>query len=85
MDNHTAQELKDNIKLYCQIKDNLKRLTEQKKNLEQYIINTMNEYDLTTVELPDGNVLNYQMKESISVGKEKAKAKSKKAPAGEDD
>jgi hypothetical protein len=88
MDSQTSAELKHNIKTYGQVKENIKTLTEQKKLLEKFIIDTMNTYDLTTVELADGNVLNYQFKESISLGKEKGKkkgTKTKKSSSEDDD
>lgn len=66
-------KLKPDVVRYLQIKDQLKSLIDEKKNLEKRICETMAKYNVTTVELPDGKFLNYEVKESIAVKKEKDK------------
>lgn len=77
MDSDTTEKLKYEVRTYSQLKEEIKNLTEQKKKLEQVIIETMNQFNIDALELPDGKMLNYQMKEVISIDKDK-KRKGKK-------
>jgi hypothetical protein len=68
-------KLKPNVVRYLQIKEQLKSLMDEKKVLERTICETMAKHDVTTVELPDGKFLNYEVKESIAIKKDKEKEK----------
>lgn len=70
--------LKKQVSEYCMLKEDLKKMTERKNQLEKTICSTMDEFDISTLELPNGNVLNYKVKESLSLTKEKSKAKNSK-------
>jgi hypothetical protein len=75
-------ELKNQVSEYTQIKEQLKKLMDRKKELEQIICSTMNEHEVSTIELSNGTNLNYNFKESLKFSKEKPKQnpKSKSKP-----
>jgi hypothetical protein len=79
MDQATHLELSRNANMLSQIKANLKTLTDQKKILEKYVFDVMNEHDLTELLLSDGSVLNYNVKESITISKDKKKKQKEKS------
>lgn len=62
--------IKQKINRYLQVKESLKVLNEEKKELEKTICDTMADNKLTSIELPNGSVINYLTKESITVKKE---------------
>ncbi len=66
--------IKQKINRYLQVKESLKVLNEEKKELEKIICDTMSENKLTSIELPNGSVINYLTKESITIKKEKDNA-----------
>jgi len=70
--------LKRQVAEYCTLKEYLKRMTERKNQLEKAICSTMDEFEITTLELPNGSNLNYKVKETLSLTKEKAKTKKEK-------
>ena len=63
--------IKQKINRYLQLKETLKSINEEKKELEKSICDTMADNNLTSIELPNGSVLNYSTKDSITVRKEK--------------
>jgi hypothetical protein len=63
--------IKQKINRYIQLKESLKSMNEEKKELEKSICDTMSENNLTSIELPNGSVINYQTRESISIKKDK--------------
>lgn len=67
--------LKRQISEYVQIKEDIKKIMDRKKQLEKMICTTMDENQISTVELPDGMNLNYQVKEALTLTKEKNKTK----------
>ena len=58
-----------------EVKEELKKQGDRKKLLEKIICTIMSERNLSTVELPDGTNLNYQVKDIITITKEKGKKK----------
>lgn len=56
---------------YVRVKDEIKVLTEKKNHLEKEICETMNENRIDKLELPDGSVINYHVKGSLKLIKEK--------------
>jgi hypothetical protein len=71
------ETLKRSVAEYVLLKEDLKRMTDRKNQLEKAICSTMDEFEITTFELPNGNSLTYKVKESLSMIKEKTKAKNK--------
>ncbi len=67
--------LKQRINEYVEVKEELKKQGERKKLLEKIICTIMNERNISTVELPDGMNINYQVKDALIVSKEKGKKK----------
>lgn len=63
--------IKQKINRLLQVKESLKVLNEEKKELEKIICDTMVDNKLTSIELPNGSVINYLTKESITIKKEK--------------
>lgn len=61
--------LKPEVARYLQLKEQIKTLTEQKKILERTITETMAKHDISTIELPNGQTLNYELKETINIKK----------------
>ena len=72
--------LKKQVAEYLAIKSDLKKMTERKNELEKTICSTMEEFDIDTLQLPDGNNLNYKVKETLSLTKDKAKKKKETEP-----
>jgi len=70
--------LKRQVSEYCLLKEDIKRMTDRKNQLEKTICGTMDEFDVSSLELPDGKILNYRVKESLILGKDKTKAKKEK-------
>ncbi len=70
--------LKQQITEYLQIKEDIKKITDRKKLLEKKICDTMNEYNVATFELPNGSNLNYQIKNALTLTKEKVARPPKK-------
>lgn len=70
--------LKKQVAEYVQLKEELKRMTDRKNQLEKAICSTMDEFEISTLELPGGNSLNYRVKETLSLTKEKTKTKKEK-------
>jgi len=70
--------LKRQIEEYIIVKEDLKKITDRKKQLEKTICTMMDENNISTVELRDGSNLNYQIKESLALTKEKGKTKKEK-------
>lgn len=71
--------LKRQVAEYCTLKEDLKRMTDRKNQLEKAICATMDEFEIATLELPNGNGnLNYKVKESLSLTKDKTKTKKEK-------
>jgi len=82
-------QLKKQVTELIAVKDEIKRLTERKKVLEKAICETMNHEDVDKLELPNGSTLTYQIKDVLTLKKEKegtsAKTKTKgKAKAKSD-
>jgi len=71
-------QLKKQVAEYVQLKEDLKRMTERKNLLEKAICSTMDEFEISTLELPNGNSINYKIKETLSLTKEKTKSKKEK-------
>lgn len=71
-------QLKKQIAEYCMLKEDIKKMTERKNQLEKAICSTMDEFEISTVELPNGDSLNYKVKETLSLTKEKTKSKKEK-------
>lgn len=72
------EDLKSQVAEFTQIKESIKKLTERKKELEQIICVTMEENEVSTIELPNGSNLNHKVKDSLSISKEKAERKPRK-------
>lgn len=70
--------LKKQVAEYVALKEELKRMTDRKNQLEKAICSTMDEFDISTLELPNGSNLNYKVKETLSLTKEKTKSKKEK-------
>lgn len=70
--------LKRQVAEYCALKEDLKKMTERKNQLEKSICSTMDEFEISTLELPNGNSINYKVKESLSLTKDKTKTKKEK-------
>ena len=70
--------LKKQVAEYCKLKDDLKIMTERKNTLEKSICSIMDEFEISTLELPSGGSLNYKVKETLSLTKEKQKKNKKK-------
>lgn len=77
------EQLKRQVDEYCSIKNELKKLTERKNHLEKSICSIMEEFDVTTLELSDGHSLNYKVKETLTLSKDKTKSK-KESKKGEE-
>ena len=71
-------QLKKQVAEYVQLKEDLKKITERKNQLERAICSTMDEFEISTLELPNGSFLNYKVKETLSLVKEKNKTKKEK-------
>jgi len=69
--------LKKQVAEYCALKEDLKRMTDRKNQLEKLICSTMDEFEISTLELPNGSNLNYKVKETLSLTKDKTKAAKK--------
>lgn len=78
MDPDEELTLKKQVAEYCSLKEDLKKMTDRKNQLEKIICTTMDHNDVTTLELPNGNSLTYKVKESLSLTKEKTKARKEK-------
>jgi hypothetical protein len=63
--------IKQKINRYIQVKESLKILNEEKKELEKTICDFMADNDKTSIELPNGSIINYSTKELITLKKEK--------------
>lgn len=61
--------LKPDVTRYMQIKEQIKTLSTDKKNLEKHITETMSKNNINSIELPDGKILNYELKETLVVKK----------------
>jgi hypothetical protein len=70
--------LKREVAEYVALKADLKRMTDRKNQLEKKICSTMDEFEIDTLQLPDGSNLNYKVKETLSLTKEKAKTRKEK-------
>jgi hypothetical protein len=67
--------LKKQVAEYVQLKEELKRMTDRKNQLEKLICSTMDEFDIDTLQLPNGSNLNYKVKETLSLTKDRTKSK----------
>ena len=67
--------LKKQVSEYVLLKVELKKMTERKNMLEKSICSTMDEFEISTLELPNGESLNYRVKESLALTKDKTKTK----------
>lgn len=66
--------LKKHVTEYCALKEELKQITDRKNQLEKTICSTMDEFSIDTLQLPNGNALNYKVKESLVLSKERTKS-----------
>jgi hypothetical protein len=67
--------LKKQVAEYVSIKEDLKRMTDRKNQLEKLICSTMEQFEIDSLLLPNGSNLNYKIKETLTLTKEKIKTK----------
>ena len=84
MDAEEIMLLRKKVVEYVHVKEEIKKLMERKKVLEASICSTMSESETDTLELPDGTHLTHQVKESLTLTKER-KGKGKKKASKEED
>jgi hypothetical protein len=70
--------LKRQVTEYVGLKADLKTITERKNLLEKTICSAMDEFGVDTLQLPDGSNLNYRVKESLVLAKDKTKTRKEK-------
>ncbi len=62
---------------YLEVKEELKKQGEREKLLKKIICTIMSERNLSTIELRDGTNINYEVKDTLKISKEKGKKKDK--------
>lgn len=70
--------LKVEVDEYVKLKTDLKKMVDRKNQLEKNICSAMEKLDVDTLELPDGSNLNYKVRETSSLVKNKAPKEKEK-------